>query len=75
MGPIRVTELFVVVTALGFLVIWLAFDLLVVSYLRPKYGTPTITHWIQATSATYPAIPFMTGLILGLICGHLFGQF
>lgn len=56
-------------------VIWLIYDLLVVFYLGPRYHVPTITHDIYTWSFKYPAIPFFTGLILGLLCGHFFLQF
>lgn len=55
--------------------VWLAYDVLVAVWLRPKYGLQTITAWIQTQSAKYIAIPFLTGLIFGLVFGHLFGQF
>ena len=54
---------------------WLIGDIYIYAYLKPTYGTKTITTRIQEISSEYIAIPFMTGLILGLLFGHLFGQF
>ena len=57
------------------LCVWLAYDVGVAAYLRPRFGTPTLTSEVIRLSKLYPAVPFLTGLVIGLVCGHLFGQF
>ena len=61
-----------------FLLIWLFGDLWIKFVIRKQLGNedyPTITDLIQTLSSQYIAIPFMAGLVIGLITGHLFGQF
>lgn len=61
-----------------FLLVWLIADLWIKLVIRAQRGQenyPTITGKIQTLSSQYIAIPLMTGLIIGLILGHLFGQF
>lgn len=62
----------------AFLATWLFGDLYIKLVLRKHKGNenyPTITEEIQAVSSKVIAYPFMAGLIIGLIAGHLFGQF
>jgi hypothetical protein len=63
---------------LVFLLTLLCADLYIKFVIRKRPGMsgyPTITTRIQTLSSEYIAIPFMTGLIIGLITAHLFGQF
>lgn len=66
------TVIVLLLTGIGLVIVY---DILVARYLRPRYQTLTITARIQGLSKEYIAIPFSVGLIVGLVCGHLFGQF
>ena len=59
----------------GVLLCWLVYDLVVVYLYWDAATWPTITATVQRLSSAYPAVPFLTGLSLGLLCGHLFLQF
>lgn len=65
-----VTALIVVIPLAILTIIWLVYD--IYAAINKKQ---TITQWIMYMSQEYPAIPFLTGLMLGLLCGHLFLQF
>jgi hypothetical protein len=71
----NITVLFIVGSIALFLASWLAFDLAVALWFRPKYGTPTITHEVRRLGRRYLAATFLAGLVIGLVCGHLFGDF
>lgn len=65
------TAFFIVVTLAGFLGGWLVFDV----YVVVKFGLAsgkTISWVILSASRKHIAIPFLTGLLIGLLCGHLF---
>lgn len=66
---------FVVVLAPALMVFWLVYDVLVVAWLGPKYNQPTITRVVYSSSYKYPIIPFLSGLIMGLLGAHFWGQF
>ena len=57
------------------LLCWLVYDLVVVACCWRAPTWPTITATVQRLSTAYPAVPFLAGLSLGLLCGHLFLQF
>ena len=57
------------------LLCWLVYDLVIVCLYWRSPTWPTITATVIRLSAAYPAVPFLTGLSLGLLCGHLFLQF
>jgi hypothetical protein len=43
------------------------------AYLLTNYGTEaTVSHWIIVNSYKYPVLPFVFGLIVGFLMGHLF---
>lgn len=71
----NITDAFIFCTTGGILLLWLLYDIAVLTFLGARFGTLTITRELQRISSKYIVIPFMSGLILGLICGHLFGQF
>ena len=61
-----------IILTLGlFLASWVAYDIWAVA----KYGLDggkTISWTIYSESLGRPAIPFLTGLVIGLVCGHFF---
>jgi len=69
------TDWLIVVPLALLVVSWLVGDFLIAAHYRPRFGVPTITARVQELSRRYIALPFVTGLVLGLVCGHLFGQF
>lgn len=63
------TGYFILITLSLFFLSWIAFDLYIVWTVGLESGQ-TISWTIYEASKKYPAIPFLTGLILGLLCGH-----
>ena len=56
------------VFAIGFMVI-IGNDI----YLAARYGwNSTLSFWILTNSYKYPIIPWVIGLAMGLLAGHLF---
>ena len=69
------TDLLILVPVLLWALIWLIGDILIATWLRPRYGIRTITSRLQQLGSAYPAVPFLAGLVIGLLCGHLWLQF
>ena len=70
------TTIFVVGSLFIFFGMWLVYDLMAAFVWKPRgQGVSTITHDIQNASKRVIAIPFLSGLLLGLLLGHLFLQF
>lgn len=65
------TWIVVIITVIIWALVWGGWDL----YIVARYGLnsgKTISWSIFQGSQTHPAIPFLIGLSLGLLCGHLF---
>lgn len=69
----KTTLLFVSLTLGLFLSSWAAYDLYVVKRYGLESGK-TISWAVFEKSKQQPAIPFLTGLTIGLLCGHFFLQ-
>lgn len=63
------TIIFILISLGLFLFSWVAFDFWVIANKGKK---ESISAHIIRLSHDFPMIPFLTGLLFGFVCGHLF---
>lgn len=65
------TMVFILLSVSAFVISWVIFDFVIIAK-KGKYES--ISAHIIRLSREFPMIPFVVGIFLGFVCGHLFWQ-
>jgi len=68
----NITAIFLFVTVGLLVASWLVYDALVIAYLKPRDGTPTITEEVRRIVRKHVVVGVAIGLVVGFLLGHFF---